>query len=182
MSSKKDKKHECDKQEHKHKFKQKTKPKPKHDNCKKKDHKCEKKCDCKEKECKECKCECKDKECKPKVEFFKECISVEFTVPHGKEQTVFKSNGFENISASGFVSYDCGDARYITVRFYNGASEIGNSVQVFQDSSVAFSLNGFNRISVTCPSNVPGTIPDFGSDCPGVCEGQINLSLRFQVE
>jgi hypothetical protein len=231
MSSHQDKKHDCDK--HKHKHKPKPKPKPKHDHCDKKEHKCEQKCDCKEKchvckkcdckckckekeckkkecneckecdrkckckekeckekecnECKECdrkcKCkekECKEKECKPVVSVVKECISIEFTVPHGKEQTVFSTNN--NIIASGFISYDCGDARFITVRFYDGPNEVGNSIQVFQDSSVAFNLSGFNRISVTCPSNAPGTIPGFGDDCPGVCEGAINLILRFPLD
>lgn len=200
MSSNKDKKHDCDK----HKHKPKPKPKPKHDHCDKKEPKCEQKCDCKEKchdckkceckctckekeckekECHECKdreCKCKEKECKPVVSVVKECISIEFTVPHGKEQTVFSSNN--NIIASGFISYDCGDARFITVRFYDGQYEVGNSIQVFQDSSVAFNLSGFNRISVTCPSNAPGTIPGFGDDCPGVCDGAINLILRFPLD
>jgi hypothetical protein len=215
MSSNKDKKHDCDK----HKHKPKPKPKPKHDHCDKKEHKCEQKCDCKEKchdckkceckckckekdckekdckekechECKDCECkckekeckekECKEKDCKPVVSVVKECISIEFTVPHGKEQTVFSTNN--NIIASGFISYDCGDARFITVRFYEGQYEVGNSIQVFQDSSVAFNLSGFNRISVTCPSNAPGTIPGFGDDCPGVCDGAINLILRFPLD
>jgi hypothetical protein len=200
MSSKKDNKHDCDKHKHKHK----PKPKPKHDHCDKKEHKCEHKCDCKEKcheckecdckckckdkdckekdckECKECDCKCKEKECKPVVSVVKECISIEFTVPHGREQTVFTSDG--NIIASGFISYDCGDARFITVRFYDGPNEVGNSIQVFQDSSVAFNLSGFNRISVTCPANAPGVIPGFGDDCPGVCDGAINLILRFSLD
>jgi hypothetical protein len=152
------------------------------------------KCECKEKECKECKdckeceCKCKEKdckpeckpECKPKVSVVKECYSIEFTVPHGKEQTIFTSSG--NNIGSGFISYDCGDARYITVRFYNGPFEVGNSIQVFQDSSVAFNLSDFNRITVTCPANAPGTIPGFGDDCPGQCDGAINLNLRFPVD
>jgi hypothetical protein len=140
-------------------------------------------CKCKEKECKDCKeceCKCKEKECKPAVSVVKECISIEFTVPHGKEQTVFSSNN--NIIASGFISYDCGDARFITVRFYDGMHEIGDSIQVFQDSSVAFNLSGFNRITTTCPANAPGTIPGFGDDCPGTCDGAINLILRFQLD
>jgi hypothetical protein len=208
MSSKKDNKHDCDK----HKHKPKPKPKPKHDHCEKeqkcekkcdckdkckKCNKCECKCkcekECKEKECKDkecqekectdckkCDCNCKEKECKPGVSVVKECISIEFTVPHGREQTVFSSNN--NLIASGFISYDCGDARYITVRFYDGQFEVGNSIQVFQDSSVAFNLSGFNRISVTCPANAPGTIPGFGDDCPGSCDGAINLILRFQLD
>jgi hypothetical protein len=35
--------------------------------------------------------DCKDKECKHSVELAKECICVEFSIPHGHTQTVYTS-------------------------------------------------------------------------------------------
>jgi hypothetical protein len=184
MSSKKDHKQECkkdDKHKHKDKCKHKKKDKHKHDHkpkhdhghCEKKDHDCTKKCDCKDKDCKE-------KECKHVPEIVKDCICLEFSVPHGREQTIFTSNGLDKIIASGFISYDCGEANFITVRFFNENVQVGNSIQVFQDSSVAFSQSEFDRITVTCPT-VIGTSPEF-SDCPDSCDGEICLNIRYPLD
>jgi hypothetical protein len=187
MSSKKDHKHDCkkdekhkDKDKDKDKCKHKKKDKHKHDHkhdhghCdKKKDHDCGKKCDCKDKDC-------KAKECKHVPDFVKDCICLEFSVPHGREQTIFTTNGLESIIASGFISYDCGDANFITVRFFNGSVQVGNSIQVFQDSSVAFSQSEFTRITVSCPAVT--TTPSDLSDCPGVCDGEICLNIRYPLD
>jgi hypothetical protein len=76
-------------------------------------------------------------------EFAKEFIYIEFSVPQGKEQTIFTSESFNRIFSAGFISFDCGKAKFITVRFYNEDWQINSSMQVFQDSRIAF-MQEFN--------------------------------------
>jgi hypothetical protein len=108
-----------------------------------------------------------------------ECICIEFTVPRGKEQVIFTSDGIERLFASGFISYDDGIPQYITVRFYDGYNQVGNGIQVFQNSSIGFTHTGFNRISVTSPSSRNGSMETEGIGSLNTCEGEICLKIKI---
>jgi hypothetical protein len=109
----------------------------------------------------------------------KDCICIEFTVPRGKEQTIFTTEGIEGLFASGFISYDCGHAKYITVRFYDGHNQVGNGIQVFHDSSIGFTQASFNRISVTSPSSLTRSTDSDDIECLNTSEGEICLNIRI---
>lgn len=111
------------------------------------------------------------------LELIKDCICVEWTVPNGETQTVFQTANFDPFFASGFVSFDCGSLDFVRVRFFLGNDLVGEVVRVFEDSSFAFTLTEFDRITVESPS-FTGT-PD--PDCPTASEGEICITARFPV-
>jgi len=163
MSSKEEHEHK-----HMHKHRHKHKHKGQHKNHHS-DHDCENKN------------HCWDKDGKRSKELIKECICNEWSVPHGKTQTVFLSEGFEQIFAAGFVTYDSGNAPHITVRFFDGDDQIGPDLRVFQDSSASFTATEFNRITVSCPNVYDYDEVSWDEDCPEACEGEICIKAKFPV-
>lgn len=130
---------------------------------------CQKKCHCHERKC----------HCNQNIKLLKDCVCVEWSVPPGRTQTVFQTGRFRRIFASGFVSFDCrdsnlvGDSDSVIVRFFLGSDQIGPSIRVFEESSVAFNYTRFDRITVECPAtNVVS---------PDVCEGEICIKTRTPV-
>lgn len=112
--------------------------------------------------------------CHQQIKLIKDCICSEWTVPPGQEQTIFQSAGYRRILASGFISVNSStfENGYATVRFYLNGIEVAGPLNVFHESSVAFSLTEFDRITVECPVE-PGI--DQISDA---CEGELGLNLR----
>lgn len=125
----------------------------------------------------DCDCPKQKKDCPCPLQLVKDCVCVEWSVPHGETQTVFQTGGFDPFFASGFVSFDCGSPDFIRVRFFLGNNLVGEVIRVFEDSSVAFTFTEFDRITVECPG-FTGT-PD--PDCPTACEGEICITSRFPV-
>src|SRR5690625_1017983 len=82
----------------------------------------------------------------------KDCICAEWSIPPGQIQTIYQSSGYRSLYASGFISIDDNNDSldFVIVRFFLGDMEVGTSMKVFNDSSVAFSLTRFNRITVEC--------------------------------
>lgn len=93
-------------------------------------------------------CDCTGEKCNCDQKMVKDCVCVEWSVQPGGTQTVFQTGGFRNILASGFVSFDFGSSDSVIVRFFLGANQIGPSIRVFEESSVAFSYTRFDRITV----------------------------------
>jgi hypothetical protein len=114
-------------------------------------------------------------------ELVKDYICIEFSVPQGKEQTVFTSEGFNKIFSAGFISFDCGKAKFITIRFYNEDGQIGSGIQVFQDSSIAFIQTEFNRITITCSSIKSKSLDQGDCDNPNGCEGEICIRTKVSL-
>ncbi len=110
----------------------------------------------------------------PPLKLIKDCICSEWTVPPGEEQTIFQTNGHTHILASGFVSVNSSSYEngYATVRFFLDGIEVAGPLNVFHESSVAFSLTEFDRITVECPEG-PGAEPLMEN-----CEGEICLNIR----
>jgi hypothetical protein len=84
--------------------------------------------------------------------------------------------------SAGFISYDCVNADFITVRFSDGEQQVGNDIKVLIDSSVAFTHTEFNRITVTCPRIIAGSSNQSDDFCPDACEGEICIKTRFPVD
>lgn len=107
----------------------------------------------------------------------KDCICSEWSVPPGEEQTIFQSSGHRQILASGFVSVNSSSIEngYATVRFFLDGVEVAGPLNVFHESSVAFSLTRFDQITVECPE---GLEIDQISE---VCEGEIGLNVRIPL-
>lgn len=128
---------------------------------------------------KKCKkeCTCKEKECKCEVKLVKDCLCCEWSVPKGSNQTVFHTGGFKKIFGSGFISYDCGDADFIIVKFFLDDKLVGSPIHVFQDSCVTFSFTKFDKIVVSCPSDSGA----FNHDFAEACEGEICIITRYPV-
>lgn len=59
-------------------------------------------------------------ECRSHHKLVKDCISVDWSVLHGETQTVFHMEVIKQISASGFIDYDCGSLEFVKVRFFHG--------------------------------------------------------------
>ncbi len=110
----------------------------------------------------------------PQPKLIKDCICSEWTVPPGEEQTIFQSFGHRHILASGFVSVNSGPSEngYVIVRFFLNGIEVAGPLNVFHESSVAFSLTEFDRITVACPEG-SGIDPLTEN-----CEGEICLNIR----
>ena len=115
---------------------------------------------------------CHRNQCSRHSKLIKDCICAEWSIPPSQTQTIFQSSGHEHIFATGFVRFDDGDSDYVTVRFFLNGSEIGLPINVFRDSSVAFSLTRFDRVTVECLSD---------GDLSEVCEGEICLNTRIAV-
>lgn len=115
---------------------------------------------------------CHDEKCSCNRKLVKDCICAEWSVPPTQTQTIFQSSGHEHIFASGFVRLDDGNSDFVTVRFYLNGIEIGMPINVFKDSSVAFSLTRFDRVTVECAGN---------PDTPEMCEGEICMNTRVPV-
>ena len=62
----------------------------------------------------------------------KDCISIDWSVPHGETQTVFHMEGIKQIFVSGFIQYDFGSPEYVKVRFFLGNKQVGETIQVFE--------------------------------------------------
>ena len=128
-------------------------------------------CICHKRPKENCRCkERKDQYC-PKV--VKDCVCVEWSVQPGRTQTVFQTAGFRSIFASGFVSFDFGNLDSVIVRFFLGSNQVGPSVRVFEDSSVAFSYTKFDRITVEYTLTNPIS-PESG-------EGEICIKTRTPI-
>lgn len=118
-------------------------------------------------------CDCPERKGHCDQKMLKDCICVEWSVQPGRTQTVFQAGGLRNIFASGFVSFDAGSSGSVIVKFFLGNDQIGPSVRVFEESSVAFSYTRFDRITVEYPTTVP--IPQ------EVGEGEICIKTRTPV-
>lgn len=118
-------------------------------------------------------CDCPERKCRCDQKLVKDCVCVEWSVQPGRTQTVFQTGGYRNIFASGFVSFDFGSSDSVIVRFFLGSNQIGSSVRVFEESSVAFSYTRFDRITVEYP--VTDTVP------LEVGEGEICIKTRTPV-
>lgn len=123
--------------------------------------------------CQDDKFSCPERKCSCELQLIKDCVCVEWSVPLGRTQTVFQAGGLRRIFASGFVSFDSGSSDSVIVRFFWGNNQIGSSIRVFEESSVAFSFAGFDRITVEYPANGVGP-----SD---VSEGEICIKTRTPV-
>ncbi len=104
----------------------------------------------------------------PKYTLIKDCLSIDWSVPSGQIQTIFRSSGNTYIYASGFVSLNNEASSSIIVRFYLNGVQAGAPLTVFNDSSVAFSLTRFDEITVEC-SGLPEN---------EACEGEASLLIR----
>lgn len=124
-------------------------------------------------ECKECRKKhidhCKKIDC----DFVKDRVCCDFSVPKGKRQDVYVTTD-DNVYASGFVSYDCGEAEFIEVRIYDESDKISGPIKVYKESCLAFTASEFTRIEVKC-SGKSGHSRD-------QCEGKICLTPRYQVK
>lgn len=118
-------------------------------------------------------CDCLGKECHCDQKLVKDCVCVEWSVPSGEAQTVFQTGGFKRIFASGFISFDCGSSDSVIVKFFLGGTQIGSSIRIFEESSVAFSFTRFDRITVECPAT--DILP------PDACEGEICIKTRTPI-
>lgn len=123
-----------------------------------------------------CNCHCHKKEYCREKRFVKECICIDWSVPHNSTQTVYTANRMGGLSASGFISYECGSSAFVTVRFLLGDRPV-EEITVYKDSSVAFAVSRFNRIEVLCP---PASVP-VDPDCPDVCEGELCIKPKYFV-
>lgn len=118
-------------------------------------------------------CNCVQDKCQCTQKLLKECVCVEWSILPGRAQTIFQSGGYNRIYSSGFVSYDFGSSDSVIVRFFLGDHQIGSGIRVFEESSVAFSFTGFDRIIVECP--IADTEPF------DVYEGEICIKTRTPV-
>jgi|GEM_PF-6670725 len=118
-------------------------------------------------------CDCSQGKCRCNQILVKDCVCVEWSVPHGETQTVFQTGGFREIFASGFVSFDCSGSDYIIARFFLGNQQVGEAIRIFEESSVAFSFTRFDRITVECPA--------ICEDLSVFCEGDVCITTRFPV-
>lgn len=124
-------------------------------------------------------CDSKKHVCKCDLQIIKDCTCVEWSVPNGETQTVFQTANFDPFFASGFVSFDCGTPEFVRVRFFLGDELVGEVVRVFEDSSFAFTLTRFDRITVESPFTTATPDPD----CPTTgAEGEICITSRFPVQ
>ncbi len=115
-----------------------------------------------------CPDDCNYTEPSPNYTLIKDCLSIDWSVPPGQVQTVFRSLGNSYLYASGFITFDSGTADNITVRFFLNGIQVGAPLNVFNDSSVAFSLTKFDEITVEC-NGLPGN---------DTCEGEVSLLIR----
>lgn len=119
------------------------------------------------------KCDCLELKCQCKQRLIKDCVCAEWSVPQGRVQTIFQTEEFKHIFSSGFISFDCGGSDLVVVRFLLRNKQIGPSIKIYEESSVAFSLTKFDRITVECAS------PDCGCSDEYACEGEICIKSRF---
>lgn len=119
-------------------------------------------------------CGCPERKCHCDQKLIKDCICVEWSIQPGRTQTIFQTGGFKRIFASGFVSFDCGNLDSVIVRFYLGNHQIGSSIRVFEESSVAFSFTRFDRITVECPATDIEPVDD-------LYEGEVCIKTRTLV-
>lgn len=124
--------------------------------------------------------EVKEIHCRVDKSLIRDCICCEWEVPRGETQTVFQTAGFKEIFGSGFVSYECGSAPFIVVKFFVDSYQVGDMIKVFKDSCVAFTYTKFNSIKVTCP-NEGHHHCDCGCNCMNDCEGEICITTRVPV-
>lgn len=101
----------------------------------------------------------------------KDCTCAAWSIPSGKRQTIFNVNGFRRFFSSGFIAYDLGGSDHIIVRLFLGNREIGSPIEVFKESSFAFSFTMFDRITVECVGGTPGSI----------CEGEICINSIYPI-
>ena len=121
-------------------------------------------------------CNCEKPVDRKDKKFVKECICIDWSVPHSRTQTVYIAKRVGDLSASGFISYDCGSPAFITVTFLLGDDEV-EKINVFRDSSVAFAVSRFNRIKIKCSAESSSV----DTDCPDACEGELCIKPRFFV-
>lgn len=118
-------------------------------------------------------CTCPKEKCHCETRLVKDCVCVEWSVQQGGTQTIFSTGGFRSLFASGFISFDCGCSDGIIARFFLKNQQVGSSIRIFEESSVAFSFTRFDQITVECPTcNV---------NCQDACEGEICITTRFPV-
>jgi len=118
-------------------------------------------------------CDCVQDKCHCTQKLLRDCVCVEWSIRPGGTQTIFQSGGHNRIYSSGFVSYDFGSSSSVVVRFFHGKHQIGSGIRVFEESSVAFSFTGFDRIIVECPIT--------NEEISEVFEGQICIKTRTPV-
>ncbi|MFC4403886.1 S-Ena type endospore appendage [Gracilibacillus xinjiangensis] len=110
---------------------------------------------------------CVDESC----DFVMDQICTGWSVSGGTSQDIYVATEVA-VFGSGYLAYDEGTADFVTFRFLNGATPVGNTLTVYEGSSVAFTSMNFDRIQVTVP---PGGVTDISS-------GQICITPRYQVE
>lgn len=113
---------------------------------------------------------CSNRGCRCQRKLIKDCICIEWSVPQANTQTVFQTQGYNNIYVAGFISFDYGSSDWIIVRFFNGNEQVGTS-RVFKNSSSAFSLTRFDRITIECAASSVVPLER--------CEGEISLVTRI---
>lgn len=128
-------------------------------------------------QCHRKKCEC-DRKQDIHCEMKKDCMKIEWVVPDGYTQSVFQTGGFNQMIGSGFVSYDTGNAPFIIVRFFLEGVLQGSEIQVFHDSSVAFTYTKFDQVTVTCPGPVT---TDQGNERHDQCAGELSIITRYPI-
>lgn len=117
----------------------------------------------------DCCCNCKQED--RSKELVKDCVCVEWSVPSSNIQTIYKVGGFESLLATGFIRFDYGGADFITVKFFLNNKQIGSSLNIFKESSVAFNFTRFDQITVECS----------GGDPTHLCEGEICINSKYFV-
>lgn len=103
--------------------------------------------------------------------FVMDRICTGWSVPEANSQDVYVSPNVK-IFASGFLAYDEGDSDFVIFKFFNNNIQIGNSLTVYEGSSVGFTSNNFTRIEVTIPTGNPGNISS----------GQICITPRYEID
>lgn len=123
----------------------------------------------------------KEIHCKVDKKLEKDCLKIDWLVPEGATQSIFQTNGFNQLIGSGFISYDKGHSPFIIVRFYLQGIQQGSNIQVFEDSSVAFTYTKFDQITVSCPASVevePGA--ENNTQIPA-CFGELNIFSKYSI-
>ncbi|MFS1516696.1 S-Ena type endospore appendage [Bacillus sp. SM2101] len=103
-------------------------------------------------------CSCKDKKgvhkdccfsCCSTSEFFQDQSCCNFTLTANAVQEVYVTNVL--VTATGTISITAGQVATFIVMFRRGATVV-DSVNVFADSCVAFTVTDFDNIQVTAPA------------------------------
>lgn len=116
-------------------------------------------------------CDFSNTGCQDNRELMKDCTCASWTIPTGNAQTIFRLNGFERYSSSGFIRFDVGEVDFVRVTFYYKGVQVGLPIEVFKESSFSFLFTMFDTIIVECPNG----------DLSSVCEGEICTNSRFPV-